>query len=167
MKNTSSSLVIGIGNEFRGDDFAGLATIRRLRERNLTELSLHESTRDGTEIMELWQQFDLVIVVDAVRSNMPPGHIHKIDLSKDDLPIYWRTQSSHLFSLVEAVRLSRTLKTLPGKLVLYGIEAASFETGAEMSAPVRHAVDRVITLIEKELNERSSHFTTRTPVSPS
>jgi hydrogenase maturation protease len=151
MPHTSSTLIIGIGNEFRGDDRAGLAIVRKLKTRNLTGVCLRETARDGTDIIQLWQEFDNVIVVDAVRSSMPPGFIHRIDLGETDLPDNWHTQSSHLFSLLEAVKLSRVLKTLPTKLILFGIEAATFETGVEMSAPVRHAVERAVTLIEKEL----------------
>jgi len=151
MPHTTSTLIIGIGNEFRGDDLAGFAIVRKLATRELKGVCLRETARDGTDIIQLWQEFDNVIVVDAVRSSMPPGFIHRIDLAVTDLPDNWHTQSSHLFSLLEVVKLGRVLKTLPTRLILFGIEAATFETGVEMSAPVQHAVERAVTLIEKEL----------------
>ncbi len=162
MPNTPSTLIIGIGNEFRGDDIAGLETVRKLAKEEIDGVTIKESYRDGTELMQLWQEYDNVIVVDAVRSSMPPGFIHKIDLAVEDLPDNWHTQSSHLFSLLEAVKLSRVLKTLPARLVLFGIEAATFETGVAMSPPVKHAVGRAVGLITKEINQSQPSVKSRT-----
>ncbi len=53
--------------------------------------------------------------------------------------------------LAEAVELARALGRLPARLVVYGIEAASFETGAEPSAAVRAAAESVADAATKDL----------------
>ena len=47
-------LVIGIGNDFRGDDAAGLMVARRLRGTPLHDVEIVESAGDAAALMELW-----------------------------------------------------------------------------------------------------------------
>ena len=48
-------LVIGVGNEFRGDDAAGLFVVRKLREKVAHEAVLVEATGEGANLMERWK----------------------------------------------------------------------------------------------------------------
>lgn len=150
----SGNFVIGIGNEFRCDDSVGIYVARRLAMQECRNFVIKESPGEGTYLMDKWDGADLVIIVDAVQSYAQPGRIHRIDTACEDIPISWFQGSSHLFSLPEAIRLSRTLDQMPRSLIIYGIEGNLFATGVEMTAPVKEAADRVIGMI---MNEIANH----------
>ena len=72
-------LVIGIGNEYRGDDGLGLIVARRLRERHLPKVTIMEIGGDLTVLGETWQGAETVILVDAVASGREPGTIYRFE----------------------------------------------------------------------------------------
>ncbi len=139
----SERLVIGIGNPVRGDDGVGPAVIHRIRGVKTSTVS------DCSDLIELWRDLDDVVVVDAVASGARAGTIHVFDAVDAPLPTPTFT-STHAFGLPAAVELSRVLGRLPRSLVVYGIEAAGFENGCELTEPVRTAIEAVVGLIESE-----------------
>src|SRR5450755_994427 len=67
------AVVIGVGNEFRGDDAAGLLVARRLRELVLTQAVVLECEADPAGLIEAWVSTAMAIVVDTVVSGAT-GH---------------------------------------------------------------------------------------------
>jgi hydrogenase maturation protease len=59
--------------------------------------------------------------------------------------------STHVFGVVEAIELARALRQLPPVLVVYGVEGATFETGADLSTAVAAAVPQAIAQVRQEL----------------
>ncbi len=144
-------LLIGIGNEYRCDDGVGLQIVRKIAEEKLPSVDIKEETGEGAALMEAWQGFENVIVVDAVSSGSKPGSIFKIDASKDRVPAKFFHYSTHAFSVAEAIELARTMKTLPANIVLFGIEGESFSAGITISPAVRETADRVLDQIVNEV----------------
>lgn len=144
--------LIGIGNEFRCDDAAGLVIARRLAELLLPNLDVVQHLGDGAALMDLWPGVTEVIVVDAVRSGAPPGTVFRIDAIKETIPTEFFSYSTHAFSLAEAIEVSRRLDQLPPRLFIYGIEGADFSAGQNLSREVSAAIE---TLVE-ELSRRLS-----------
>src|SRR5579859_6692999 len=96
-------LIIGIGNEYRGDDAAGVAAARRIREAGLDGVAMIENNGDGAALIEAWKCADNVIVIDAVQSGAPPGAIHASTRASSRFhaspsprltPLAWPTPSS-------------------------------------------------------------------------
>ena len=141
-------LVIGIGNDLRGDDAAGLLVARRLHALDMT---VCEQSGEGTALMRAWQGWPHVIVVDAVCSDMAPGTIYRFEASSRRLPAALFSLSTHGFGLAEAVELARVLHELPPRLVVYAIEGRQFAMGSRMSGPVRHALEYVTDSIRHEV----------------
>lgn len=133
------TLVIGVGNEYRGDDGVGLHVIRDLRRAGIAGCDLLEESGEGGALMECWKERDVVILVDAVRSGSPPGTIHRIEAHKGPVPAALAHFSSHAFGIAEAIELSRILNRLPEVLIIYGIEGKSFTAGSSLSAAVEAA----------------------------
>ncbi len=133
-------LIIGIGNEYRSDDGAGLIAARRLRTKPGGEIEVLELSGEGTTLMEAWKNADTVILIDAVRSGATAGSIHRIEAHARPLPQSIFHYSSHSFGLAEAVELSRALNRLPRRLIVYGIEGKTFEAGAGLSEEVERAI---------------------------
>jgi hydrogenase maturation protease len=133
-------LIIGCGNLDRGDDAAGLLVARRLRRLGI---EAEEQSGESVSLMDSWQGFDAVIVVDATCSDHAPGEVIVWDAGTHPLPKAALQCSTHAFGLYEAVELARTLDRLPDKLLIYGIEGKQFAPGAQPSAEVEKAAELV------------------------
>jgi hydrogenase maturation protease len=148
----SAKLVIGIGNEFRGDDGAGLLVARRLRETIGTGARVAESSGEGTELMSLWAGTELVVLVDAVHSGSAPGQIFRFGIPGDAIPTaLFPRHSTHAFGVLEAIELGKTLGSIPPRVIVYGIEGATFEAGTAISAEVEISVVEVAERIVEDL----------------
>ncbi len=143
-------LVIGVGNPDRGDDAAGRIVARRLRERESDVLAVRESSGEASGLMETWAGFDDVVLVDACRGAGEPGSIHRLEAEDlDRLASFQqhRRESTHSFGVSSAIALARALGTLPPRLVVYAIEAASFDDAAGLSPAVEAAVGATVALL--------------------
>ena len=151
MRN-SEAVIIGMGNEFRTDDAAGLIVARTIQERLEPGIRIVEGVSEGSALMDAWKDARVAIIIDSVTSGAEPGYIYKFDALKDILPEeYFRGYSTHAFSVAQTVQLARTLKVLPGKLVVYGIEGANFTTGTKITPEVLRAVERLTEIILNDI----------------
>ena len=137
----SDTLVIGLGNSWRGDDGAGPAVARALLDEVQARVRVYEGEPVG--LIDDWSGADTVIVVDAVSSGAAPGTIHRLDPLSDPIPAALSQGSTHAFGLAETIELARALDRLPERLTVYGIEGERFAAGDELSPPVGAAVEAV------------------------
>src|SRR5271169_1314552 len=138
-KNQMKIAVIGIGQSLRGDDAAGLDAIRQWKEEypetaNRSDICVEASELPGLALIDLLDDTDAAIIVDAVKSSAKPGTIHRI--SPDELSAFMPdAQSAHGWGVAETLQLGRelypTLKNLPIRLI--GIEAEQVSMGAGLS----------------------------------
>jgi hydrogenase maturation protease len=133
-------LIIGIGNEYRGDDAAGLIVARRLKEGLTDSAIVIEQGGDGAALMEAWRGAETVIIIDAVMSGAAPGTIHRFDANAQPLPKDAFRLSTHAFGVAEAIELARALGELPRGLIVYGIEGKNFTAGVGLSSEIENAV---------------------------
>ncbi len=149
-------LIIGIGNEYRGDDGVGLVVVRTLQVLQCTLIALAnvtfvECSGDGTELLELWATNRNVIIIDAVSSGQPAGTILRLGIQAQHIPLACTFNSTHTFGLAEALGMARVLHELPSSLVVYAIEGRQFAPGNSLSPEVEQAIDDVIWYIIKEI----------------
>jgi hydrogenase maturation protease len=148
---TIQTLIIGVGNEFRGDDAVGICVARRLAALRLPNVRVIEQTGEGTDLIEALESAEFVYVVDAVSSKGLVGSIYRFEAQEQTLPAKYFGVSSHAFGVAEAIEIARSLGQLPPKLVVYGIEANNFELGSSLSPPVRQAAENVIRQLLQEV----------------
>jgi len=146
-----SILVLGLGNDYRGDDGVGRVVTRRLREAALPGVVVREASGEGTALMEAWKEADSVILVDAVQSGARPGTIHRLDAHAQSIPAKFFHYSTHAFSVAEAVEMARALGQLPPRLVILGIEGGDFSAGGTLSPEVARAAEEVLALLRQEI----------------
>jgi hydrogenase maturation protease len=144
-------LVIGIGNEVRGDDAAGLHVTRKLRSSVRDNVRIVESSGGVTELLDLWDGQDLVFVVDAIRSGGRPGSWLRIPVGPQPLSASLAGSSTHGLSLASAVALGQVLGKMPKRLVVYGIEVFRFDAGSGMSPEVVTGVAGLTAALAEEL----------------
>jgi hydrogenase maturation protease len=143
--------VIGVGNAYRCDDSVGLAVARALQGTLPNGVEVLEREGEPTSLMDAWEGARSVWLVDAVSSGAVAGTIHCVDAGLGPLPAGFARSSTHHFGLPEAIELARTLRRLPERLVVYGIEGANFETGEALSPEVEAAVAPVAEAIRREV----------------
>ena len=158
-------LIIGVGNHSRGDDAAGLVVARLVRDRlgGADGVSVLDCDGDAAGLIDLWTEASVVIVADAVRSGSEPGRVHRIDACARSFPPALRGTSTHAFGIGDAIELARSLGRLPPRLILYGIEAASFALGTSPSPAVASAAASVAGRIVREI-DRVRAVPTRRPM---
>ena len=145
-------LLIGIGNEYRCDDSVGLKAIRALKSHELPDNTLLiECSDDGAELIEMWSTATMAILIDAVSSGAKPGTIYRFDALAQAIPAQLSFQSTHAFSVAEAIELARILDQLPPSLIVYAIEGMNFSTGLELSPEVENAMLKVVEQVRNEV----------------
>ncbi|MBO0711305.1 MAG: hydrogenase maturation protease [Acetobacteraceae bacterium] len=143
--------VIGIGNSGRGDDAVGRAVAARLRRTMHLDVTVAEADGEATELLGLLDGVDRVFMIDACLSGAPAGTVHRFDIAAGEMPLPASPISSHGMGLAEALELARALDQLPPHCIVYAVEGLSFETGADLSAPVVAAAHRVVDCLKAEL----------------
>lgn len=142
---TTRQLIIGIGNNHRGDDAAGLEVIRQLKQRPPAGWNLIATDGEPAKLMDSWEAYDHVIAVDAVTTGAnASGTIYTWDVTHDSLPSEFRYTSSHALGLSDAIELARALGRLPKRIEIIGIEANNFDFCETISDPVQKAIENVV-----------------------
>jgi hydrogenase maturation protease len=149
--------VIGIGQSLRGDDAAGLEAVHQWQEKysktaNRPEVRVAASELPGLALIDLLDDMDAAVIVDAVQSSAKPGTIHRI--GPDELSAFTPdAQSAHGWGVAETLQLGRelypTLKKLPIRLI--GIEAEQVALGTGLSETVVQAMPALCRVIEDEV----------------
>jgi hydrogenase maturation protease len=135
-------ILIGIGNPDRGDDAAGWAVVDRV-----SGWTVERTAGGGFDLVDRWDHGDEVVIVDAMRSGGTPGTVAKFDATAQDLPM-GVFSSTHSFGPGAVVGLAKALGRMPRSLTVVGIEADTFDMGADMSPAVAAAVS----VVAEELN---------------
>ncbi|MFD8496369.1 hydrogenase maturation protease [Amycolatopsis sp. NPDC059657] len=141
-----STVVIGVGTEFRRDDGVGLVVAAELAK--LPGVRVKTCDGEPSGLLDAWTGAELAIVVDAARGSSP-GRIRRSTV--DHLPAGGGAASSHAMGVPEAFRLGRALGRVPGRLVVFTVEAADLGVGPGLSEPVAAAVPAVVAAVLADL----------------
>ncbi len=147
------TLLIGVGNAFRGDDAVGIYVAKQLASQGLADIVVEVQSGEGAALIERWRAHRRVFLIDAVAPDGDPGQILRIDVHKDPINTELFHTSSHAFGVVEAIELSRALDTLPEELIVYGVEGVCFDEGAELSEEIEAAANLVVAQILIEIRD--------------
>jgi hydrogenase maturation protease len=128
-----------------------------LRRRLPADAAAHAWEGDPTALLDAWEGAARVWLVDAVVSGAPPGTVHRVDAGAGTLPAGHRGGSTHQLGLAETVELGRALHRLPGGVIVYGVEGASFALGAPVSAAVREGARRAARAIRAEMGATAGY----------
>jgi len=143
-------LVLGVGNELRHDDAAGLEVVRRARALALhasraglaSPIEFREHEGETLALLGLWEGAGAVILVDAIHGSGPVGTVQRFDVSRRPLPARLEGSSStHAIAVVDAIELGRVLGRLPRRVVVYGVTGSCFDAGRGLSAELLAVAD--------------------------
>jgi hydrogenase maturation protease len=146
----SGTVVIGVGNAFRGDDGAGREVAKRVQERVPGKLEVVVCGLEPTRLIDAWEGADAALLVDAVSSGAKPGTVHRFDATAEALPSREFRSSTHALGIGETIELARAIGKLPPRVVVFGIEGEVFGSGTELSGPAEEGVERAVELVLEE-----------------
>jgi hydrogenase maturation protease len=151
-------LVAGIGNVFLGDDGFGVAVADRLARSEIASgVHVEDYGIRGMDLAYALADYEVVVLVDAVPRGEPPGTLYVIEPEVDtELPA---GPDAHGMDPVQVLALARTLGGAIPRVLVVGCEPAVRMTGAEeevvaeLSEPVRAAVDGAASLVESLIED--------------
>ncbi len=149
-------LIAGIGNIFFGDDAFGVELVRRLDPRCLpTGVTTKEFGIRGFDLAcALQEDYDAVILVDAIQRGGTPGTLHLIEPDTEPIPATTTMEMHHL-DPVQVIQMAQRMGPRLPLLRLVGCEPALLEPAEDgkMSDPVEEAVPRAILLVKRLVME--------------
>ena len=145
-------LVMGIGNVLLKDEGIGCHVVHALGEADLSDVEIIDG---GTslEVLQLCEDADKLIIVDAVRGGGMPGQIYRFrigDITLEQKPLL----SLHDMSLIDSLKLMRLWHNIDGAVII-GIEPKDIGWGLELSPELQQTVPRIIDVVLAELNNTS------------
>jgi len=141
------TLIIGCGNLLRGDDAVGPVLVRRLLDHGLPEgMEVADGGTSGMDVAFRMRGAGRVVLVDAATTGGEPGTLYRLTgADVEQLPPL-EGLNLHAFRWDHALAFGRWLlkDEYPDDIVVYLIEAASFEFGAPLSPAVAATMDRLV-----------------------
>jgi hydrogenase maturation protease len=153
IKATCQLVIIGVGNPSRGDDAVGHVVASRLAKElgEQAQIRLLLESGEGARLMAAWKSAATVILINATLSGAAPGTLYRIDAVTQPLVSPWWRCATSAFGVAEAIELARVLHELPARLLVYGIEGASFATGASLSKAVERVIPDVLSQLRHDI----------------
>lgn len=148
--------VVGVGSAL-GDDALAWEVVRKLRERLETshpEIDF-QAVEGGQRVLDVLDGHGTLFLVDAVAAGRTPGMIYRFEWP-DQCVEALRPGSTHHLRPAEALRLAAALAILPSRVIIFGIEAESFDPRSALSRPVASAVPELARRIAEELENNQT-----------
>lgn len=134
------TLVLGLGNEYAGDDAIGVLAVRALRAELTAAADVAESAASGMALIEVFAGYDRAVVIDSISTGRyPAGTILEFgiaDLGRVAAPSLHQTGIPEMSAVAERLGIE-----FPTQTRVLAVEVANPPTfGAPLSAPVNAAV---------------------------
>ena len=145
-------LVLGLGNVLLGDDGLGAVALARLASRYLipTGVRLEDGGTLGLGLLGLLSEAEHVILVDAVRTDSPPGTQVRLD-GDDVMPAVRDRLSPHQVGVAELLDTARLIGCYPATVTLIGLVPESLDLGLARSPAVAASLDELVEAIVREV----------------
>ena len=154
------TLVLGLGNEYAGDDAVGVLAVRVLRAELAGNADVVESAAAGLALLEVFAGYDRAVVVDSIRTgHRAAGTIVEAGLAELGLAV---APSLHQAGIPELAAVARRLGMgFPDRTRVLAVEVAGPLTfGAPLSEPVAAAIAplgrRVLDQVRRWVSEDSA-----------
>jgi len=144
--------LVGVGNELKSDDAAGLEVASSLRSRLGSSPAPGVRIHQGTSMPErllskLASGEGRVVVFDAVEASTRPGEVVFRSMADTKYGFF----GTHNIPL----KLVPGLEARLGDFFLVGVQPASLEVGVELSETVRESVNEIVAVIAEGVAERA------------
>lgn len=125
MKQRSSTAIVGLGNVLLMDDGVGVQAIRKLMEDPPPEITLAEVGTAVLDALEIFEEKDYVVAIDAVQAGGSPGSTYTLDITdantQRSLSLHEYGLSTALCYLPQATRPAVTILGVEPERIAYGM----------------------------------------------
>jgi hydrogenase 3 maturation protease len=139
-------IIIGIGNELRGDDGAGIILVQKIQTAGYKNAIIVGGNPENYLQKIIAMPGESRLWIDAINWGSPAGQI-KI-FSPEEIKHF--AISTHNFSLAIITKFLNESRPLPDFFL--GIQPANLELGKSMSAPVNNTVNQLAELMIEQLS---------------
>lgn len=147
--------ILGVGNTLLKDEGVGVRVVQEL-ERSYSfppEIDVIDGGTSGPHLLDLFSDYDDIIIIDVVKGGEKPGTIYRFSLDQ----ISGETGmglSIHQMGVFEVFSQARLLGKEP-RVTVIGIEPLDMSGwGMELSPVIEQKIPRLIQLIIEELYTR-------------
>lgn len=150
-KDSERALIAGIGNKIMRDDGFGPRVIELLSTVDLPDnVDLKDFGTAGIHAAFDLSDYDLAIFIDSINKEGKPGELNVIEVDvekilEDDLRI--AELSLHEAGLEALLKLSKTIGTLPSRIILIGCIPKEISLSLELSEEVEQAAQDAVKII--------------------
>ncbi len=146
------TLIIGLGNILKGDDGIGVRVAEILSQRELPAgVAVEEVGTPGIDLMNRFEGWQKVILVDAVQMGAKPGTWRRFSPQDVRLIANGNVLSLHEPDLASVLELAQALNMLPDEIVIYGVEPQDLTFMAPLSSPVEAIINVIAEQILSEI----------------
>jgi len=150
-----TTVVIGVGNDFRRDDGVGPAVAAAVAVRGMPGVRVLTCSAEPAALLDAWSGSRLAILIDAAVGD-EPGRVRTTPLG--ELADTAERLSSHDLSLWQTYRLGRELGRAPDTVLVVSVGAADTGHGTGLSpavaAALPAALDAVLAAVPHPVAER-------------
>jgi hydrogenase maturation protease len=146
-------VVLGLGNPLFQDEGLGIHMINQLMNEKISDqVELVDGGTGALELLNILEEADYLLVIDAVDGDHPPGTVRK--LSGRDIPLLVTGRMSvHQVGFQETLALAAMRGRLPQQLVLFGIQPQCLDWGTELSPTVANVLPELSAMVNEQLED--------------
>jgi hydrogenase maturation protease len=148
MQSTKKILILGIGNYLMGDEGIGVQVANKMIHEQLPKgVDVLDGGTGGFHLLEYFEQYPNVILIDATLDQNPPGTIRLIKpkFAKDFPP----AMSTHDIGLKDMVSALQLLGTMP----IIDLFVVSIESIQQQGIELTPEIEAVVPLIMDKVKE--------------
>lgn len=144
-------LVLGLGNVICRDDGLGVAAVLRLLDgfRPAPGVRVLDGGTLGLALLPTLEAADTVLIVDAIRSEGPPGSLVRLE-GEDVAQAAHDRLSVHQVGVSDLIGAARWQGSLPRRLLLLGLVPESIDLGLERTPAVEAALPALVDAVRAE-----------------
>ena len=143
-------VIMGIGNLLLKDEGIGVHALHALkRENELPEnVELVDAGTSTLDALQMFDDLDRLIVIDAVKGGGKPGTIYKFKPG-ETCSANRATTSLHQLGFIEALSIAERLGKAPRDVIIIGVEPKEVSSGLELSPEIAEKIPKIIQLARK------------------
>lgn len=146
----ADTIIVGVGNPYRGDDKAGWEVIDRLEKKVHETIHLAKKGGDFCDLLEIFSAYKNVYLIDACQGKNLGDRYIRIDAKQSKIPLDANQASTHGLGVAQAIALAENLKILPEKLIIYALPGKRYSISDNISSHMDKMIDEVIEQLLKE-----------------
>lgn len=136
------NILMGVGNNLRGDDGIGGYIAKNFRKKNWLSLNCGTAPENFTSIIRK-NKPEILVIVDAADMNLKPGRFRIVSVKKIE-NIGVSTHSMPLSFLINY------LSNSAGKIIFIGVQPKTIKDSENISMELKKSVKEIIKILKEE-----------------